>query len=73
MESGGAFARGPPALTLDKPAEKLKRVHSRNSIQTAPINNLRYRKVSAGWIPKMVTKRNTNGRASRNFEGEMGD
>lgn len=43
-------------VTLDELAEKLQGVCSRDSIHSILINNLQYRKVSARWVPKMLTE-----------------
>ncbi|CAF4888914.1 unnamed protein product [Pieris macdunnoughi] len=42
-------------LTLNELAEKLQDVCSRDSIHSILVNNLQYRKLSARWVPKMLT------------------
>lgn len=42
-------------LTLNELAEKLQEVCSRDSIHSILVNTLQYRKLSARWVPKMLT------------------
>lgn len=42
-------------LTLNELTEKLQEVCSRDSIHSILVNNLQYRKLSARWVPKMLT------------------